>query len=231
MNHQNSPRFTPESFQNGPWMTKIHSRTISEWFVNHWDSWDLLQNHFRMAHESLKFTPESFQSGLWITKIHPRIISECFVNHWHSSQNHFKVVCKSPRFTEIYPRIISECSLITEIWFVNHWDSSQDNFRVVCESPRFAKIHPRIISEWFVNHWDSQRFVPESFQSGWWITKICIKFRIIAGCLVNHQDSPQNHFRVVCKSLRFAKIHQYSSQNHFRILCESPRFTEIHQDL
>ena len=62
-----SLRFTPESFQNGSWITKICSRIILEWFVNHWDSF---KNNFRMVDESLRFTWKSFQIGLQITKIH-----------------------------------------------------------------------------------------------------------------------------------------------------------------
>ena len=60
------------------------------------------------------------------------------------------------------------------------------------------------------------------FQNGLQITEIYS--RIISEWFVNHQYLPQNHFRMVHKSLRF-------TQNHFRMVHESMRFApESFQD-
>ena len=99
------------------------------------DSWG-----FSMIHES-------FKNSSQITEICP--------------QNHFRMVCRSPRFVEIHPRIISECLQITEncpriisVWFANHpriiskwfannWKLPHNHFRVVCESPWVTENHQK----------------------------------------------------------------------------------------
>ena len=115
-----------------PWITKNCHKTISDWFVNHWES-----------------SQKWFQSGLQITK-----------NHQESPQNNFRPICESPKLQriaknhqELPQKWFQSGSQITKNCFKNdfravcespriienHWELPQNNFRLICESPRIAK--------------------------------------------------------------------------------------------
>ena len=176
-----------------PRIIENHPKTISDWFVNHWEHQKLPQKRFQSGlritencWESPIIAPKQFQTDLLITKNHQeslRITLKQFQSGSWIIKNHRKSLWITENQTKTIsdwsPRIIKNCQesmriapiMISE-WFANHW-----------ESPRIPKNYPQ--NNFTENHWESLRMAWLRITKNW----------------------SKNDFRLICKSPRIAKNH------------------------